>query len=237
MEISAKNITATDINEFLKTSNETVTLTDVLGERFIACGLKDKTVKIYGTPGNALGAYLDGATVDVFGNGQDAVGDTMNAGAIIIRGSAGDALGYAMRGGEIFVRGDAGYRIGVHMKEYHRKKPVIIIGGTAGSFLGEYMAGGIIIILNLNNSPSPVGNFTGVGMHGGKIFIRGALNASLPPQVKCEKASTDDLDSIKGYLKSFSDIFGLDINSLTDDSFSVLSPDSTNPYKRLYTNN
>lgn len=237
MEISAKNRTYKELNELIKAADGDVVVTDALGERFIACGLSDKTVTVVGTPGNALCAYLDGARVEVFGNGQDAVGDTMNDGTVVIRGSVGDALGYAMRGGKIYVQGDAGYRLGVHMKEYNDKKPVIIIGGTAGSFLGEYMAGGIIAVLNLKNEKAAVGNFTGVGMHGGKIFIRGELDAVLPPQVKCEKAKKGDLELIKGYLNEYASEFGLDGEKLAGDEYYILTPDSTNPYKRLYTGN
>ena len=77
-----------------------------------------RKLSIHGIPGNALGAYLNGAEIKVFGNAQDAVGDTMNAGTILIHGSIGDTAGYAMRGGKIYVRGSAGYRAGIHMKEY-----------------------------------------------------------------------------------------------------------------------
>lgn len=234
MKMSAKGKTYQEVNEMIKRENGTVIVTDVMGERFLASGQSGKKIEFYGTPGNALGAYLDGATVEVFGNGQDAVGDTMNDGKIIIRGSVGDALGYAMRGGKIFVQGDVGYRAGVHIKEYKDKKPVIIIGGTAGSFLGEYMAGGIVIVLNLKGGEA-VGNFTGVGMHGGKIFIRGEFDAALPPQVKCEKATSDDLDAIKGYLKEYAADFS--ITETLGEEYYVLSPDSANPYKRLYTSN
>ena len=61
---------------------------------------------IDGVPGNALGAYLNGASITVNANAQDAVGDTMNEGEIIIHGNIGDAAGYAMRGGQMFLRGD-----------------------------------------------------------------------------------------------------------------------------------
>ena len=238
MEISAKGIPFKKLNELIRSCGEhSVVVTDATGERFLACGLSDKSIKVYGTPGNALASYLDGAEIEVYGNAQDAVGDTMNDGEVIIHGNAGDALGYAMRGGRIFVEGDAGYRCGVHIKEYEEKKPVVIIGGTAGSFLGEYMAGGIIVVLNKNDAHSAVGNFTGVGMHGGKIFIRGSLNAVLPPQVKCEKASQSDIEAIKGHLTAYAKAFSLDENGLLQDEYFVLTPDSTNPYKRLYTVN
>lgn len=208
------------------------------GERFIGCGLKDETIMIDGTPGNALGAYLDGGIIEVKGNVQDAVGDTMNDGKIIIHGNAGDALGYAMRGGRVFVRGNSGYRTGIHMKQYKDKKPVIVIGGEAGSFLGEYLAGGLIIVLGIGADGEPVGNFTGTGMHGGKIFIRASeLPQDLPEQVIAEVADVNELTEIIPYIGEFADYFSLNADEIMKESFFVLKPNAKNPYKQLYTIN
>ena len=162
------------LNNLIRNSKDAeVTIDNCIGQRFIGDGLRGKTITINGTPGNALGAYLDGARIVVNGNAQDATGDTMNDGDIFIHGSSGDATGYAMRGGRIYVKGDAGYRAGIHMKAYREKLPVLVIGGAAGSFLGEYQAGGIIIVLGLGcESEIPVGYFCGTGMHGGKIYLR-----------------------------------------------------------------
>jgi glutamate synthase domain-containing protein 3 len=238
MKIDARNLGFKALNEKVRNADGDVEITNVVGERFIACGLSDKTITVTGTPGNALGAYLDGAKVVINGNGQDAVGDTMNDGKILIRGSAGDALGYAMRGGRIFIGGDTGYRCGVHMKEYKEKKPVIIIGGSAGSFLGEYMSGGLIAVLNLGDKKDIVGNFTGVGMYGGKIFLRAKeLNAAFPPQVKCVKATAADVAEIADCLREYADDFALNAEEIIGSDFFMLTPDSANPYKRLYTNN
>lgn len=107
-----------------------------LGQRYIAAGAGEGFYSVDQVPGNALGAYLDGATVEVFCNAQDATGDTMNGGEIIVHGSSGDATGYAMRGGSIYIERDAGYRCGIHMKEYQQKVPAIVIGGRCGSFWG-----------------------------------------------------------------------------------------------------
>lgn len=212
-----------------------VRINNCLGQRYLGAGAKNKKIDVYGTPGNALGAYLDGATITVYGNAQDAAGDTMNDGKIIINGCAGDALGYAMRGGKIFVKGNAGYRAGVHIKEYRDKKPIIVIGGAAGSFLGEYMAGGRIVVLNAENRENAVGNFTGAGMHGGKIFIRGENPPkNLPSQVKCEKLSSDDLSELKEILKEFANLTDISYNNLLSEEFTVIKPDTANPYKTLY---
>ena len=161
-----------------------------VGQRYIGTGLSDCLLEIDGTPGNALGAYLNGGVIRVRGNVQEATGDTMNGGEIVVDGSAGDATGYAMRGGKIFVRGDVGYRCGIHIKAYRENRPAIVIGGRAGSFLGEYQAGGVIIVLGLHEDDRPiVGNFCGTGMHGGEIFLRGSeLPARLPAQVRDRKS-------------------------------------------------
>jgi glutamate synthase domain-containing protein 3 len=238
MNITARDIDFRSLNEQIKSTNDDVRIDECYGQRFIGSGAKGKKITINGTPGNALGAYLDGAVIEVNGNAQDAVGDTMNAGKIVIHGNAGDALGYAMRGGAIFVQGNSGYRTGIHMKEYKEKKPVIIIGGKVGSFLGEYLAGGLIVVLGLETEDVPVGNFTGTGMHGGRIFIRTNRElAALPAQVTAETATDDDLQEIKPYIAEFAGHFGMKAEDLTKEKFYVLKPNAKNPYKQLYTAN
>ncbi len=173
------------------------------------------------------------------GNAQDAVGDTMNAGRIIVRGSIGDAAGYAMRGGELYVQGNAGYRAGIHMKAYGDKLPVMVIGGKAGSFLGEYQAGGVIVVLGLTESTRPiVSNFPCTGMHGGKLFLRSdCKNILLPKQVIARPASHKDLDGIWTYLHTFCELFGGDCDKLVQQPFTLITPNSSNPYKQLYVTN
>jgi glutamate synthase domain-containing protein 3 len=238
MNITARDIDFRALNEQIRAADGEICIDECYGQRFIGSGAKQKKIVINGTPGNALGAYLDGAVIEVNGNAQDAVGDTMNDGKIVIHGNAGDALGYAMRGGAIFVKGDAGYRTGIHMKEYKEKRPVIVIGGKVGSFLGEYLAGGLIVVLGIGSKNVPVGNFTGTGMHGGRIFIRtnGELVA-LPAQVIAEIASDEDLQEIKPYISEFASFFNMDAQQLAGDRFYILKPNAKNPYKQLYTTN
>ena len=118
--------------------NDEICLRDVFAQRYIGCAMpQGKSIKIHGTPGNDMAAYMDGGNIEVFGNAQDQIGNTMNAGNVVIHGRCGDAAGYAMRGGHIFIRDDCGWRVGIHMKQFEDKKPVIVIGGNAGSFLGK----------------------------------------------------------------------------------------------------
>jgi glutamate synthase domain-containing protein 3 len=238
INIPARALDFRELNAQVKAAVGDVRIDDCFGQRFIGGGLAGKRIIINGTPGNGLGVYLDGGIIEVNGNVQDAVGDTMNDGKIIVHGNAGDALGYAMRGGYIYVRNEAGYRTGIHMKEYKDKKPVIVIGGTVGSFLGEYQAGGMIVVLGLGSEGVPVGNFTGTGMHGGRIFIRTDRELKgLPEQVMAEIASPDDLREIAPHVSEFAGYFGLAAETLMKDRFYVLKPNAKNPYKRLYTEN
>lgn len=238
MNISARQLDFRELNRRIKSADEDVSITDCCGQRFIGSGLKKKIITVRGTPGNALGSYLDGGEIHVHGNAQDAVGDTMNSGKIIIHGNAGDALGYAMRGGQIYVRGDAGYRTGIHMKQYKDKRPVIVVGGCVGSFLGEYLAGGIIVVLGLDTTDVPVGNFAGTGMHGGMIFVRTDRDlCRLPQQVAAAVATEKELGEIAPCLSEFAGAFGFKPEQLLHDRFWVLRPNASNPYQRLYVTN
>lgn len=235
MNINAESLHFKDLNEKIKESTSDVVIDNCLGQRFIGSGLGKKNITINGITGNALGSYLDGATITLNGNAQDAVGDTMNDGKIIINGDVGDALGYAMRGGKIYVKGRSGYRTGIHMKQYKDKKPIIIIGGSCGSFLGEYIAGGIIVVLGLDNNKHKTGNFTGTGMHGGKIFIRSeSTPKNLPVQVAASVATDEDMSEIIDDLKDYASTFSLDFNDIINSKFYILKPNAKNPYKRLY---
>ncbi len=237
-KIDAGRMHYQELNRKIRRGGSDITVYNCIGQRYLGSGLKKKTITIYGTPGNASGAYLDGAELIVHGNAQDAIGDTMNDGTIIVNGSVGDALGYAMRGGKIYVKGNSGYRTGIHMKEYKGKKPVIIVGGSAGSFLGEYLAGGIIIVLGLGCDGIPVGNFCGTGMHGGKIYIRSEKEPEgLPKQVTKSRAEKEDMDEISGVLKEYCDLFSVDYDLIISDTFHVLKPNAKSPYKQLYTYN
>ncbi len=227
------------INEELRKAERSCSLVGCLGQRFIAAGASDKEIVVEGTPGNALGAYLNGAKIIVRGNAQDAVGDTMNEGLIAVYGNIGDAAGYAMRGGKIYAKGDAGYRVGVHMKAYRDKIPVVVIGGKTGSFLGEYQAGGVIVVLGLTSKKGEiVGDYPCAGMHGGKLFLRSDCSGiEFPKQVTARLATTDDIDELKGYVAEFCALFEYDLEEILDAPFTVATPDVANPYKQMYVAN
>ena len=239
MLIDAKGLDYKALNEALKSAGPDCLITGCLGQRFIAAGMSDMNITINGVPGNALGAYLNGAAIEVKGNAQDAVGDTMNDGEIIVHGNIGDACGYAMRGGKIFVKGNAGYRAGIHMKAYEDKCPALVIGGKAGSFLGEYQAGGTIVVLGLCDKNTPiVGNFPSTGMHGGKMYLRSdCKNIKFPKNVHARQATDEDMAEIKELINEFSKHFGYDAEEILNSEFTCVTPDSKHPYKQMYVAN
>ena len=220
MLIDASSLSYQTLNETVRSAGGECRIEGCLGQRFIGAGLSNCRISIDGIPGNALGAYLNGASIRVDGNAQDAVG-------------------YAMRGGAIYVRGDAGYRAGVHMKAYGDKLPVMVIGGRTGSFLGEYQAGGIIVVLGLHTSRRPiVGNFPCTGMHGGKVFLRSACeDVIFPSQVTARPATPEDLEEIRPELEEFGRLFGENPEELLDAPFTVVTPDSSTPYRQMYVAN
>ena len=237
--IDAADLDYRAVNEALREAGSDLIIEGCCGQRFIAAGISGKNLIINGIPGNALGAYLNNANITVNANAQDAVGDTMNEGKILIHGNIGDAAGYAMRGGKIYVKGNAGYRAGIHMKAYKEKIPVMIIGGCAGSFLGEYQAGGVIIVLGLEAKDKKiVGFFPCTGMHGGKMFLRSECkDVKFPSQVTARPAEESDMKELKTYVIEYCDLFGYDMNEVLASPFTVVTPDSKNPYKQMYVAN
>ena len=162
----------------------------------------------------------------------------MNDGTILVQGNIGDAAGYAMRGGRIYVRGNAGYRAGIHMKAYKDKVPVMVIGGKAGSFLGEYQAGGVIIVLNLDDAAEKcVSFFPCTGMHGGKMFLRSDCRDVVFPEQVTARPAAGDLEEIRPISDRILRLFGLDPEEVLAAPFTVVTPDSRNPYRQMYVAN
>ena len=215
-----------------------IELHNVCGQRYIGTDLdKPVEIEIFGTPGNDLGAFMDGPRIIVRGNAQDGCGNTMNEGEIVIHGHAGDIIGLSARGGKIFVRDDVGYRAGIHMKEYGEKKPVLVIGGTAQDFLGEYMAGGILILLGLNLSEGEhhKANFIGTGMHGGVIYLRGSVeDYQLGKEVGIAELEEKDYQILQKFVGEFASHFGYDTKKILEHKFIKLFPRWLRPYGRLY---
>ncbi len=215
-----------------------IELHNVYGQRYIGTNLSSPVeIDVFGSPGNDLGAFMDGSKITVHGNAQDGSGNTMNSGEVIVHGNAGDITGLSARGGRIFVKGDVGYRAGIHMKEYGDKKPVVVIGGTAQDFLGEYMAGGILVLLGLNLGVGEhhKARFIGTGMHGGVIYLRGSVEScQLGKEVGVADLDEADYSILGELVNEFAAKFGYDAEEVLGHRFSKLFPRWLRPYGRLY---
>lgn len=242
VEIDAMSMLTRELNTRLREAvgngTEKIELRNVYGQRYIGTDLdKPVEIEIFGTPGNDLGAFMDGPSIIVHGNAQDGCGNTMNSGEIIVHGHAGDITGLAARGGKIFVREGVGYRAGIHMKEYGDKKPVLVVGGTAQDFLGEYMAGGILILLGLNlkRGENHRANYIGTGMHGGVIYLRGNVSDfQLGKEIGVAELDEKDNLNLKQFVGEFASHFDCDAKEILKDKFIKLFPLYLRPYGRLY---
>lgn len=242
MRIDAAGLHYRELNRLMREMNarqmRRLELHNVFGQRYIGTNLRGRArIDIYGTPGNDLGAFMDGPTIVVHGNAQDGCGNTMNGGTIIVHGRAGDITGLAARGGKIFVRDSVGYRAGIHMKEYNGKHPILVIGGTSQDFLGEYMAGGVLVLLGLQlreGEPHPAG-LVGAGMHGGVIYLRGTIDpARLDDAVTVSEPGEKETAFLRRIAREFGRHFARDEDEILSRPFLKLAPLSHRPYGRLY---
>jgi glutamate synthase domain-containing protein 3 len=243
MKIDAQGIYYRDLNSKIRESvangAERIELNNVNGHYYIGDGInRPVTIHVNGVPGNDLGAFMNGATIIVNDNGQDNIGNTMNAGKVVVHGHAGDVIGYGMRGGKVHILKDVGYRVGIHMKSYNENKPVLIAGGKAGDFFGEYMAGGVLILLGMfsDDPDKPKHGFRfGTGMHGGVIYVRGAVDESkLSREVGVFALTREDEDALKEYLKDYCHDFKLDYKEVMNEQFVKILPKSKRPYGNMY---
>lgn len=239
-KVDAEGLCYKDLNSLLRAAcccgAKKVVLQGVCGQRYIGTGLNsDVEIDVYGTPGNDLGAFMNGPRITVHGNAQDACGNTINDGLIVVHGCAGDLTGHSMRGGKIFIRDGVGYRVGIHMKEYQNKKPVLVVGGVAQDFFGEYMAGGIALVLGLNveSCDKCRARFVGTGMHGGVIYTRGEIFRT-SKELKISAAGKRDLRIIANLVREYCDYFGFDYDAIMDEQFYRITPLSKRPYEKLY---
>lgn len=220
--------TTCEINELLQ-ANQDYCITGVLGQRYIGNALTQGDYEIHGYPGNGFASFLSGANIDLYGNAQEACGDTMSSGCLYIHGSCGDALAYGMRGGHVLVRDDCGARCGIHMKQYGEQDTLLVIGGRAKDFLGEYLCGGNILVLNKDFVDIPVGEYCGIGAHGGNIYVR------MREQVEgFEAVSEETLEKIKHWITMYCEKFQMKEELFQTGQFYQKTPSKENPYEGLY---
>jgi glutamate synthase domain-containing protein 3 len=242
LHIDATNLHYTPLNQQIRAAvasgTKEIVIDNVLGQRFIADGLRgdDVTITINGVPGGDLAMFMSGPTIIVHGNADHAPGNTMDKGKVIIQGSAGDAVAHSMRGGRVYVRDNIGYRGGIHMKQYKDKRPIVVVGGAARAFLGEYMAGGILIVLGLKGTTPISERGVGSGIHGGEIYVRGPVDQQFLGVGTRQAPVTDEQRAmIRPIIEDFAETFGLDAKSLLADEYTRIAAVSARPFASKYT--
>ena len=240
--IDAQNLHYTPLNQQIRKAVadgvKEIIINNVLGQRFIADGLRgdDVTITINGVPGGDLAMFMSGPTVIVHGNADHAPGNTMDKGKVVIHGSAGDAVAHSMRGGRVYVRDNIGYRGGIHMKQYKEKRPIVVVGGGARAFLGEYMAGGILIVLGLKGAVPLSEHGVGSGIHGGEIFIRGPVDDRwLGVGTKQAPVTHEQKALIDPIIGDFANSFGIDAAPLLASEYTRIAATSNRPFASKYT--
>ena len=113
------------------------------------------------------------------------------------------------------------------------------IGGRVGSFAGEYQAGGTILVLGLHTDGKPIsGFFPCTGMHGGKMIFRGDVSGIVfPQQTTSHRFTAADMPELHPLITRFCALFGYRAEPLLADTYTVITPDSSNPYHQLYVAN
>jgi len=242
LRIDATNLHYTPLNQQIRAAvtsgTKEIVIDNVLGQRFIADGLKgdDVTITVNGVPGGDLAMFMSGPTIIVHGNADHAPGNTMDKGKVIIHGSAGDAVAHSMRGGRVYVRDNIGYRGGIHMKQYKEKRPIVVVGGGARAFLGEYMAGGILIVLGLKGTTPISERGVGSGIHGGEIYVRGPVDPQhLGVGTRQAPVTGEQRAMIQPIIEDFAKVFGLDAKPLLTDEYTRIAAISARPFASKYT--
>lgn len=152
-----------------------------IGGRLWKAGNEKVYIRIYGSPGQRVGAMgFPNTTIEVMGPASDDTG-WLNAGAeIIVHGHATNGTANAMAQGKIYIAGNIGAR-GMTMTKHNPRfaPPELWVLGSVGDYFAEFMAGGIAVVCGYK--PQDPENVLGyrpcVGMVGGKIFFRGAQKA------------------------------------------------------------
>lgn len=111
--------------------------------------------------------------------------------------------------------------------------------GARAAFWVSIRPGGLILVLGLHQDGKPIAsNFPCTGMHGGKLILRSDCSRLLfPPQVTTHPADADELAEIRRYVEEYCRLFDQDADAIMDSPFTVVTPDSSNPYKQMYVAN
>ncbi|HRX51425.1 MAG TPA: glutamate synthase-related protein [Candidatus Krumholzibacteria bacterium] len=121
----------------------------VLGQRLISTAVMgrgdtdDVVIDIHGTPGEYLGAFMQGGLIRCHGNAQNFTAMGMHHGTLEVYGNAGKVCGYASKGGRVMILGDVVDRAWTNSVNDPRCQDLSInIFGSASKYCGESLMGG-----------------------------------------------------------------------------------------------
>ncbi len=142
---------------------------------------KSKTLNfVLRNPGQRVGAMGMKGTFIVVEGSVPADTGWLNSGAeIIVKGDCGDTAAHCAASGEIYVGGRVGARSGALMKHDPKfKLPEFWVLKNTGSFSFEFMGGGVAVICghDCEKLKSVLGERSCVGMVGGTVYVRGAVD-------------------------------------------------------------
>jgi len=157
-------------------------------------------------PGQRVGAFgLEGTEIIIEGSAPADVG-WLNAGAtLILKGSAGDTAAHCAAAGCIYVGGRVGTRSGSLMKHDPAfDAPQFWVLKNTGSFSFEFMGGGTAVICGYDceHLKSVLGDRSCMGMVGGTIYIRGAVEG-LPNDIWQLDLDEGDRDFLTSGMSTF----------------------------------
>ncbi len=70
------------------------------------------------------------------------------------------------------------------------------------------------------------------------MFLRSdCKDVEFPKQVTAKPAGKKDIEEIKEHITEFCRIFGYNVEDVLAGTFTVVTPDSRNPYKQMYVPN
>ena len=131
-------------------------------------------------PGQRVGAMGMKGTQIVVEGAVPADTGWLNSGAeIVVKGDSGDTTAHCAASGEIYIGGRVGARSGALMKHDPKSpQPEFWILKNTGSFSFEFMGGGLAIVCgyDCDGLNSVLGKRACVGMVGGIVYVRGALD-------------------------------------------------------------
>lgn len=170
-------------------------------------------IKLRGYAGQSLGfCNVPGVTIELDGYANDFTAMGQSGGRVVLRqpksnykptnSIAGNAGAYGASGGEVFAAGKVGQRWGV------RNCGATLISEGTGKFGFEYMTGGIGVDLRR------IGNQTGSGMTGGKLFLRdtdGTIQKKLHKDVMVTNWTKRDREHLRSLLTTYAETTGSEL--------------------------